>query len=71
MMKTPDLHAQAAEIGAQAKHLRDRALEGIREGAGATDRMMHRNTYNVPAAGTLFGFLLGFFVSRGGRCCAN
>jgi ElaB/YqjD/DUF883 family membrane-anchored ribosome-binding protein len=71
MMKTPDIQTQAADIGTQAKHLGDRALERIREGAGAADRMMHQNTYNVLAAGTLFGFLVGFLVSRGGRCCAN
>jgi ElaB/YqjD/DUF883 family membrane-anchored ribosome-binding protein len=70
-MKKADIHEKAAEIGAQTKHLSERALERIREGAGAADRIMHRNTYNVLAAGTLFGFLLGFFVSRGGRCCAN
>ena len=70
-MKTPDIHEAAGEAAQQAKHLRERALEKLREGAGAADRVVHRNTYNVLAAGTVFGFVLGFLVSRGCRCCAS
>jgi len=70
-MKTPDLHEQIDEVTKQTKHLRDRAVEKIRESAGAADRMMHQNTYNVLAAGAVFGFVIGFLVSRGCRCQAQ
>jgi ElaB/YqjD/DUF883 family membrane-anchored ribosome-binding protein len=71
IMKTPDTHEAASEAAPQSKDLRERALEKIREGADAADRVVHRNTYNVLAAGTVVGFVLGFLVSRGCRCCAT
>ena len=71
IMKTPDTHEAAGEAAQQSNDLRERALEKIREGADAADRVIHRNTYNVLAAGTVLGFVLGFLVSRGCRCCAT
>ncbi len=71
LMKTPDTHAAASEAAQQSKHLRELALAKIREGADAADRVVHRNTYNVLAAGTVVGFVLGFLVSRGCRCCTT
>jgi ElaB/YqjD/DUF883 family membrane-anchored ribosome-binding protein len=59
------------QVGQQGKDLYDRALEKTREGAGAADRMLHRNTYNVLAAGILAGFVTGFLVSRGCGCRAS
>lgn len=70
-MKTPDTNEQAGETNTQTKHLRDRALEKIREGAGAADRVVHQNTYNVLAAGTVLGFVFGLLVARSCRCCAQ
>ena len=56
-MKSKKAAEQAGHISSQAQEIRDRALERIREGAVAADRMVHRNTYNVLAAGIVVGFV--------------
>ena len=71
IMKTTDTHEAVGEAAQQSNDLRERALEKLREGADAADRVIHRHTYNVLAAGTVLGFVLGFLVSRGCRCCAT
>jgi ElaB/YqjD/DUF883 family membrane-anchored ribosome-binding protein len=68
LMKLEDTLEQVSQ---QGKDLYGRALEKTREGAGAADRILHRNTYNVLAAGILAGFVTGFLVSRGCRCRAS
>ena len=70
-MKKPAIHEKTDEFGNQIKHLGERALESVREGAGAADRIVHQNTYNVLAVGTLFGFVIGLLASRGYRCCTS
>lgn len=67
-MKKTDTNEQAGEDGAQTWPMCDRALERIREGAGAADRIVHDNTYKLLAAGTLFGFVISLLVLRGCRC---
>ena len=68
IMKKTDTNGQDIENETASMPLRDRALERIREGAGAADRIAHDNTYRLLAAGTFFGFAIGFLVSRGCRC---
>jgi ElaB/YqjD/DUF883 family membrane-anchored ribosome-binding protein len=68
IMKKTDTNGQDTENEAPSVPLRDRALERIRESAGAADRIAHDNTYKLLAAGTVFGFVIGFLVSRGCRC---
>ena len=68
IMKKTDTNGQDIENETPSMPLRDRALERIREGAGAADRIAHDNTYRLLAAGTFFGFAIGFLVSRGCRC---
>jgi ElaB/YqjD/DUF883 family membrane-anchored ribosome-binding protein len=70
-MKTEDTPKQ---VGATVKQTQDpphRALERIRESAGAADRIVHQNAYNVLAAGVVVGFVTGLLVSRSCRCCAS
>ena len=68
IMKKTDTNGQDIENETPSMPLRDRALERIREGAGAADRIAHDNTYKLLAAGTVFGFVIGFLVSRGFQC---
>ena len=68
IMKKTDTTGQDIENETSSMPLRDRAMERIREGAGAADRIAHDNTYRLLAAGTFFGFAIGFLVSRGCRC---
>jgi ElaB/YqjD/DUF883 family membrane-anchored ribosome-binding protein len=68
IMKKTDTNGQDIENGTTSMPLRDRALERIRESAGAADRIAHDNTYKLLAAGTVFGFAIGFLVSRGCQC---
>ena len=68
IMKKTDTNGQDTENETTSVPLRDRALERIREGAGAADRIAHDNTYKLLATGTVFGFVIGFLVSRGCRC---
>ncbi len=70
-MKTETKHEQSDETGAEVKGFRHHAVERIREGAGTADRMVHQNAYNVLAGGIIVGFIAGFLVSRGCRCCAS
>ncbi len=65
IMKKTDTNGQVTENETPSVPLRDRALERIRESAGAADRIAHDNTYKLLAAGTVFGFALGVLVSRG------
>jgi len=67
-MKKTDTNGPITGNETPSVPLRDRALERIREGAGAADRMAHNNTYKLLAAGTVFGFAIGVLVSRGCRC---
>jgi ElaB/YqjD/DUF883 family membrane-anchored ribosome-binding protein len=67
IMKNTDTNGQATENETSSTPLRARALERIRESAGAADRIAHDNTYKLLAAGTVFGFVIGFLVSRGCR----
>jgi ElaB/YqjD/DUF883 family membrane-anchored ribosome-binding protein len=67
IMKKTETNGQATENETASMPLRDRALERIRESAGAADRIAHDNTYKLLAAGTIFGFVIGFLVSRGCR----
>ena len=68
IMKKTDTNGQDIENETPSVPLRDRALERIRESAGAADRIAHDNTYKLLAAGTVLGFAIGFLVSRGCRC---
>ena len=68
IMKKTDTNGQDIENETASVPLRDRALERIREGAGAADRIAHDNTYKLLAAGTVLGFAIGFLVSSGCRC---
>lgn len=68
IMKKADTNGQDIGNETQTMPLRERALERIREGAGAADRIAHDNTYKLLAAGTVFGFAIGFLVSRTCRC---
>jgi ElaB/YqjD/DUF883 family membrane-anchored ribosome-binding protein len=70
-MKTEDKPKHAVESGKQPQDLPHRALERIRESAGAADRIVHQNTYNVLAAGIVVGFVTGLLVSRSCRYCEN
>ena len=70
-MKTEETSEQANETLEKGKALYNRALEKTRESAKAADEIVHRHAYNVLAAGVITGFLAGFLVSRGGRCCAS
>jgi len=67
-MKKTDTNGHITGNEMPSVPLRDRALERIREGAGAADRMAHDNTYTLLAAGTVFGFAIGVLVSRGCQC---
>jgi ElaB/YqjD/DUF883 family membrane-anchored ribosome-binding protein len=69
--KTEDVSEQANETVEQGKALYNRALEKTREGAKAADEIVHRHAYNVLAAGVVVGFVAGFLVYRGCRCCAS
>jgi ElaB/YqjD/DUF883 family membrane-anchored ribosome-binding protein len=71
IMKKTDTNGQVTENETPSVPLRDRALERIRESAGAADRIAHDNTYKLLAAGTVLGFAIGFLVSRGCRCQEN
>ena len=69
--KTEETSGQTNETIEQGKALYNRALEKTREGAKAADEIVHRHAYNVLAAGVVAGFLTGFLVCRGSRCCAG
>jgi ElaB/YqjD/DUF883 family membrane-anchored ribosome-binding protein len=70
-MKTEQISEQASQAVEQGKAIYSRALEKTRERAKAADQLVHRNTYNVLVAGIVLGFVTGFLVSRGCRCCAS
>jgi ElaB/YqjD/DUF883 family membrane-anchored ribosome-binding protein len=70
-MNTEDALEQAGQTIEQGKALYKRTLKKARNGAKAADKILHRNAYNVLAVGVLTGFLTGYLVSRGCRCCAS
>jgi len=70
-MKTEEISEQASQAVEQGKAIYNRALEKTREGAKAADDLVHRNAYNVLAAGIVVGFFLGFLASRECWSCAK
>jgi len=70
-MKTEEISEQASQAAEHGKAIYNRALEKTREGAKAADDLVHRNAYNVLAAGIVVGFVIGFLASREYRSCVK
>jgi len=67
-MNIEDTLEDAGKTIKQGRVFYERALEKTKEGAGMADKLLHRNAYNMLAAGILAGFVAGLLASRGCLC---